>query len=82
MVWIAFFVTVPYAGFRKGSAIAAASDAKFLTAASGSRSACAACGGFGCARSTATAFHVLYRPHVTNFSLLKSAPNGLKYMDI
>jgi len=67
--------------FGKASAITAATDVKFLTAASVSRRACAACGGFGCTRNTAT-FHVLYRLQVTNFSLLKSAPNGVNYIDI
>ena len=66
----------------KASAITAATGAKFLTAASVSRGACAACGGFGCARNTATTFHVFYRLQVTNFSLLKSAPNGVNYIDI
>ena len=57
-------------------------DAKFLTAALVSCRACAACRGFGCARNTATTFHVLYRLQVTNFSLLKSAPNGVNYIDV
>jgi hypothetical protein len=62
-------------------AITAAAGAKFLTAACVSRSACAACGGFGCARNAAS-FHVLDRLQVTNFGLLKSAPNGVNYIDI
>ena len=66
----------------KASAITAATDAKFLTTASVSRGGCAACGGFGGARNTATTFHVLCRLQVTNFSLLKSAPNGVNYIDI
>jgi hypothetical protein len=48
---------------------------KFLTTASVSRGACAACGGFGTARNTAAAFHVFYWLQVTNLSFLKSAPN-------
>jgi hypothetical protein len=75
-------MTEPYAGFRKASAITAATDAKFLTAAFVSCGASAACGGFGCARNTGTTFHVLYRLQVTNFGLLKSAPNGVNYIDI
>jgi hypothetical protein len=75
-------VTVPYTGFSKARAIPAAIDAKFLTAALVSCRACAACRGFGCARNTATTSHVLYRLQVTNFSLLKSAPNGVNYIDV
>ena len=45
----------------KASAITAATDTKFLTAAFVSRGAYAACGGFGCARNTATTFHVFCR---------------------
>ena len=63
------------------SANPASSDAKFLTRASVSRGAWAAYGGFRRAR-TATTFHVFHRLQVTNLSLLKSAPNGLNYMDI
>jgi len=45
--------------------------------------ACAACGGFGFARHTATTFDVFYRPQVRNFDgLLNSAPNGPDYIDI
>jgi len=73
---------MPYPGFGQASAITAGTDAKFLTAASGSRGACAACGLFGCARNTATTFHVLCRLQVLNLSLLKSAPNGVNYIDI
>ena len=73
---------MPFAGFGKASAITAATDAKFLRAASVSRGACAACGGFGCARNTATTFHVLCRLQVSNFSLPQSAPNGVNYIDI
>jgi hypothetical protein len=62
----------------KARAIPAATDAKFLTATSVSRGAC----GSGRACNTATTFHVLYRLQVTNFSLLKSAPNGVNYIDI
>ena len=54
-------MTVPHADSGKASAIIAATDAKFLTAAFVSRGACAACGGFGCARNTATTFHVFCR---------------------
>jgi acyl CoA:acetate/3-ketoacid CoA transferase alpha subunit len=46
------------------------------------RGASVACGGFGCASNSATTFHVLYRLQVTNFSFLKSAPNGVNYIDI
>ena len=46
------------------------------------RGAGASCGGFGFARNTATTFHVLCRLQVTNFSLLKSAPDGVNYIDI
>jgi len=49
---------------------------------SNSRDACAACGGFGLARNTPAAFDVFYWLQVTNFSLLKSAPNGVYYIDI
>ena len=55
---------------------------KFLTVVSFSRVACAAFGGFGRDRATATALDIFYRLQVTNFGLLKSAPNGLNYMDI
>ena len=65
----------------KVSGITAASDATFLTRTSVSRGAWAACDGFRRAR-TATTFHVFYRLQVTNLSLLKSAPNGLNYMDV
>jgi len=46
--------------------------------------ACASCGAsVGCAgfgsRNTATAFRVFHWLQVTNFSLLKSAPNGVDY---
>jgi len=75
-------VTVRTLESGKATAITAATDAKFLTAAYVSRGACAASGGFGCARNTATTFHVLYRLQVTNFALLKSAPNGVNYMNI
>jgi len=49
---------------------------------SNSRDACAACGGFGLAANTPAAFDVFYWLQVTNFSLLKSAPNGVYYIDI
>lgn len=75
-------MTIPFTGFGKASAITAAIDAKFLVTASVSGRACAACGGFGGARYTATTFHVLGRLQVTNFSLLKSAPNGVNYIDV
>ena len=75
-------MTAPFTGFGKAIAITATTGAKFLTAALVSRRACAACRGFGCARNTATTFHVLYRLQVTNFSLLKSAPNGVNYIDV
>jgi len=65
----------------KVSGITAATDTRFLTVASVSRGAWAACDGFRRAR-TATTFHVFYRLQVTNLSLLKSAPNGLNYMDV
>ena len=55
---------------------------KLLTAALFPRVARGACAGFRCARTTATTFDVFYRLQVTNFGLLKSAPNGLNYMDI
>ena len=77
-----FFVTMPFTGFGKASAITAATDAKFLTTAFVSRRACVACGAFGGACYTATTFHILYRLQVTNFSLLKSAPNGVNYIDV
>ena len=54
----------------------------FLTAVSFSRVTRAVCGGFRCACTTATTFDRFYRLQVTNFGLLKSAPNGLNYMDI
>jgi hypothetical protein len=73
---------MPFAGFGKASAITAATDAKFLTAAFVSRGAFAACGEFGCFRNPPTTFHVLCRLQVTNFSLLKSAPNGVNYIDV
>ena len=38
--------------------------------------------GFGCARNTPTTFHVFYWQQVRNFSLLKSAPNGVNYIDV
>jgi hypothetical protein len=45
--------------------------------------ACAACGGFGFARNTATTFDVFYWLQVTNVDgLLNSAPNGPDYIDI
>ena len=66
----------------KAGVTTAATDAKFLTGASVSCCACAACGGFGCALNTATTLHVLYRLQVTNLGLLKSAPNGVNYLDI
>ena len=75
-------MTVAFAGFGKASALTAATDAKFLTAAFVSCGACAASGGFGGASNTATTFHVLCRLQVTNLSLLKSAPNGVNYIDI
>jgi len=55
---------------------------KFLTATAFSRVALAACRGDRHARSTGTAFDIFYRLQVTNFGLLKSAPNGLNYMDV
>ena len=55
---------------------------KFLTATAFSRVALAVCGGVRCARTTATTFDIFYRLQVTNFGLLKSAPNGLNHMDI
>ena len=71
-----------YPGFGQPSAITAGTDAKFLTAASGSRGACAACGGFGFARNTPATFYVFYWLQVLNLSFLKSAPNGVNYIDI
>ena len=75
-------MTLPPLDSGKVSAITAATDARFLTVTPVSRGAWAACGGFRRARNTATTFHVFYRLQVTNFSLLKSAPNGLNYMDV
>jgi hypothetical protein len=49
---------------------------------SDSRCACAACGGFGFARNTAATLDVFYWLQVTNFGLLKSAPNGVNYIDV
>jgi hypothetical protein len=46
------------------------------------RGTCAASGGFGFARDTAATFDVFYWLQVTNFSFLKSAPNGLNYIDV
>jgi hypothetical protein len=46
------------------------------------RGACAAFGGFGFARNTAATFDVSYWLQVTNFGFLKSAPNGVNYIDI
>jgi hypothetical protein len=66
---------------KASEAITAAADAKFLTA-SGSRGACAACGGFGFARNTPATFYVFYWLQVLNLSFLKSAPNGVNYIDI
>ena len=66
----------------QASATIAAADAKFLTAAFVSRGACAACGGFGCARNTPATFYVFHWLQVTNFSFLKSTPNGVNYTDI
>ena len=66
----------------KVSGITAATDARFLTVAPVFCGACAACGGFRRLRNTAATFHILYRLQVTKFSLLKSAPNGLNYMDV
>ena len=75
-------MTLPLLDCGKVAATTAAAKAKFLTAACFSFVARAVCGGFRCARTTATTFDILYRPQVTNFGLLKSAPNGLNYMDI
>jgi hypothetical protein len=66
----------------KASAITTATDAKFLTAASVSRGACAACGGFGFARNTPATFYVFYWLQVLNLSFLKSAPHRVNYIDI
>ena len=66
----------------KVSAITAATDARFLTVAPVFCAACAACGGFRRLRNTAATFHILCRLQVTKFSLLKSAPNGVNYIDI
>src|SRR5438093_2169449 len=57
-----------------------------LVAACTARGPCAACGGFGFARNDA-AFDVFYRLQVTNFQvtnfgLLKSAPNRADYSHI
>ena len=75
-------MTLPLLDCGKVTASTAAAKAKFLTAACFSRVARAVCGGFRCARTTATTFDIFYRLQVTNFGLLKSAPNGLNYMDI
>jgi hypothetical protein len=72
----------PVRQISEASAITAGADAKFLTTAFVSRGAFAACGGFGCARNSSTTFHVFCRLQVTNFSLLKPAPNGVNYIDI
>ena len=64
----------------KVTAITAAAKAKFLTAASFFGVARAA--PFRCARASATTFDIFYRLQVTNFGLLKPAPNGLNYMNI
>jgi hypothetical protein len=66
----------------KVSAITAATDARFLTVAPVFCGACAACGGFRRLRNTAATFYILCRLQVTKFSLLKSAPNGVNYIDI
>ena len=66
----------------KVSAFTAATDAGFLTVAPVFCGACAACGGFRRLRTTAATFHILCRLQVTKFSLPKSAPNGVNYMDI
>src|SRR5215472_14575028 len=66
----------------KVSALTAATDARFLTVTLVFCGACAACGGFRRLRNTAATFHILYRLQVTKFSLLKSAPNGVNYIDI
>ena len=55
---------------------------KFLTTAAFSRVARPACGGFRRPHTTATTFHIFHRRQITNFGLLKSAPNGLNYMDV
>jgi len=77
-----FPMTLPLLDCGKVTAITAAAKAKFLTAARFSYVAHAVCGGFRCARTTAAAFDIFYRLQITNFGLLKSAPNGLNYMDI
>jgi hypothetical protein len=76
-----FFITCRTLHSGKACANTAATDTKFLTAASVSHGACAAYGGFGCALNAAT-FHVLARLQVTNFGLFKSAPNGVNYIDV
>jgi len=60
-LYVAFFMNGRYADSGKASAIIADTDAKFLTAAFVPHDACAVCGGFGCARNTATTFHVFCR---------------------
>src|SRR5262245_59604326 len=76
-------MALPSAPFRQSQCNPPATDAKSLSngSTSISRVACTACGGFGCPGITAT-FHIFNRLQVTKFSLLNSAPNGLKYMDI
>jgi hypothetical protein len=66
----------------KVSANNAATDTRFLTVAPVFCGACAADGGFRRLRNTAATFHILCRLQVTKFSLPKSAPNGLNYMDV
>ena len=74
-------MTLPSFDCGKVTAITAATKAN-LTAPAFSCVARAAGAGFRCARTTATTFDIFYRLQVTNFGLLKSAPNGLNYMDI
>jgi hypothetical protein len=73
---------MPPLACAKVSAIIASTDARFLTVAPVFCGACAACGGFRRLRNTAATFHILCRLQVTKFSLLKSAPNGVNYIDI
>ena len=77
-----FPMNVPRAGLRQ-SHCNHRPRLKLLTVALFPRVARGACAGFRCARTTATTtFDIFYRLQVTNFGLLKPAPNGLNYMNI
>jgi len=76
----ALLTTVPSTGFWQSQCNHRRYRRQILLTGACVPHACAAAGRFGCA--CATAFHVFYRLHITNFSLLESTPNGVNYMDI